>query len=189
MKLSFIPLLALALLLPLAGACKKGPPAPVEKHDDHAAYADHDGHGDHHDHAAHMAELEAETNAAKPAAAGPKIETGSFLLEVTPAQPSYTAGTPGEVEIALESRGEWHVNEEYPIRVDLKAPSGLAIPKPELVKADAKEFTDEKVRFLAAVEPSAAGEHEVTCDVSFALCTEENCILERRTLAMKLEVE
>jgi hypothetical protein len=195
MKLSFLPFLASVLVLCLAGACKKGPPAPAQKHDEHAAHsdhadhADHAGHGDHHDHAAHMAELEAKPKAAEPVPAGPKIETGSFLLEVTPAQPSYAAGKPGELEIALESRGEWHVNEEYPIRVDLKAPAGVAIPKAELVKDDAKEFNEEKVRFLAAVEPSAAGEHEVTCDVSFALCTEENCILERRTLAMKLEVE
>jgi len=39
------------------------------------------------------------------------------------------------------------------------------------------------------VEPSAIGEHEVTCDVSFAMCTEENCILEKRTVAMQLKVE
>ena len=117
------------------------------------------------------------------------IETGSFTLEVSPAQPIYAAGKPGELEIALESRGEWHVNEEYPIRVDLQAAPGVALPKAELVKEDAKEFGLEKVRFLAAVEPEATGEHEVTCDVSFALCTEENCILEKRTLAMTLEVE
>jgi hypothetical protein len=108
---------------------------------------------------------------------------------VSPAQPAYAAGKPGELEIALESRGEWHVNEEYPIRVDLKAAPGVAIPKAELVKDDATEFGQDKVRFVAAVEPAAAGEHEVTCDVSFALCTEENCILEKRTLAMMLEVK
>ena len=44
-------------------------------------------------------------------------------------------------------------------------------------------------RFLAAVEPSAAGDHEATCDVSFAMCTEENCVLEQRTVAMQLKVE
>ncbi len=61
--------------------------------------------------------------------------------------------------------------------------------KSELVKDDAKEFGEQKVRFVAAVEPGVAGEHEVTCDVSFAMCTEENCILEKRTVAMQLKVE
>ncbi len=76
-----------------------------------------------------------------------------------------------------------------PIRVDIKAADGVKIPKAELVKDDAKEFGDEKVRFLAPVEPTTAGTHEVTCDVSFAMCTEENCILEKRTVAMELEVQ
>jgi len=162
------------------GACKKSPPTPEAKQD-HAAH-DHAAH----DHAGHEAKPAAEEPAAP---AGPKIETGSFSLAVAPAQAKYAAGKPGELEIALESRGEWHVNQEYPIRVDLKATPGVTFPKVELVKDDATEFGDEKVRFLAAVEPASAGEHEVTCDVSFALCTEENCILEKRTLAMVLEVE
>ena len=180
-------LLSLVTVALAVSGCDEGAPAPASKHDhaehDHAQH-DHAKH-DHaqHDHAQHE-------QAAQPKdPAGPRIETGSFLLAVAPVQPKYAAGKVGEVEIALESRGEWHVNQEYPIRVDLKAPSGVAIPKAELVKDDAKEFGEEKVRFLASVEPSAAGEHELTCDVSFAMCTEENCILERRTLAMVLEVE
>jgi hypothetical protein len=95
----------------------------------------------------------------------------------------------GDVEVALERRGEWHVNQEYPIRVDLKADPGVTLKRHELVKDDAKEFGEDKVRFLVGVEPSATGEHEVTCDVSFAMCTEENCILEKRTVSMQLKVE
>jgi hypothetical protein len=189
MKFPTLPfLISVAFVLATAVGCKKSPPAPAQEHD-HAAHMDHAAHGEGHDHAAHAKALEADAAGAPADAAGPKIETGSFVLEVSPAQPVYAAGKPGELEIALESRGEWHVNEEYPIRVDLKAAPGVAIPKAELVKDDATEFGEEKVRFVAAVEPSAAGEHEVTCDVSFALCTEENCILEKRTLAMMLEVK
>jgi len=168
----------LSVLLALTG-CKDSPPTPKG---DHAAH-DHAAH----DHAQHQHEQAAEPKADGPA--GPKIETGSFLLAVAPVQPKYVAGKAGEVEIALEGRGEWHVNQEYPIRVDIKAAPGVAIPKAELVKDDAKEFGDDKVRFLAPVEPASAGKHEVTCDVSFAMCTEENCILEKRTVAMELEVQ
>jgi hypothetical protein len=163
----------LSWTLAIAG-CEKGAPAPEP---DHAQ----------HDHSQHQHDQAPEPKADQPA--GPRIETGSFLLAVAPAQPKYAAGQAGELEIALESRGEWHVNQEYPIRVDLKAASGVALPKAELVKDDAKEFGEEKVRFLAPIEPSTAGKHEVTCDVSFAMCTEENCILERRTVAMELEVQ
>ena len=175
--------LILSLTSSLAGlaGCERGAPAPKASEHDHSQ----------HDHVAAGA---AAAEKAADAPVGPSIETGSFLLSVAPVsaapgQSGYAVGKAGQVEIALEGRGEWHVNQEYPIRVDLKAAPGVALKKNELGKDDAKEFSEDKVRFLASVEPSAAGEHEVTCDVSFAMCTEENCILETRTVAMQLKVE
>ncbi|MBT8469863.1 MAG: hypothetical protein HKN10_20245 [Myxococcales bacterium] len=165
-----------ALLLALAG-CERGAPSPKAGEHDHAKH--------HHDHAAEQAAAPGEAQGP----VGPRIETASFVLAVAPSAGGYRIGKTGEVEIALEGRGDWHVNEEYPIRVDLKAAPGVALAKTELLKDDAKEFGEERVRFLAGLEPSAAGDHEVTCDVSFAMCTEENCILEKRTVAMQLKVE
>ena len=180
LRLCTLSLLSLVVVL---AACEKSAPSPKADpaEHDHAAH-DHAAHG----HEGHHA---ADGPKKADAPAGPSIETGSFLLAVAPAQPKYAVGKSGAVEIALQSRGEWHVNQEYPIRVDLAAPEGVALPKAELVKDDAEEFGEDQVRFLATVEPSAAGNHEVSCDVSFALCTEENCILERRTVAMQLEVQ
>ncbi|MGD8316127.1 MAG: hypothetical protein PVH21_09815 [Myxococcales bacterium] len=159
-------------------ACERGAPAPAGDHADHAHHHDHESMG--------VSEGEPKE---KDAPAGPRIETGSFLLAVAPSKSGYRVGKRGEVEIALESRGPWHVNQEYPIRVDLSTGSAVALDKKELVKDDAQEFGEKKVRFVAEVEPSEPGEHEVSCDVSFAMCTDENCILERRTVTTKLDVE
>jgi hypothetical protein len=178
MQMRIWPLFSILWFIVALAGCERGAPAPKAGEHDHSKH--------HHDHQAAEAAPEA-TKSDEPA--GPSIETGSFLLAVAPTQPGYAIGKAGEVEIALEGRGEWHVNQEYPIRVDLKAAPAVALKKSELVKDDAKEFGEDKVRFLAAVEPSAAGEHEVTCDVSFAMCTEENCILEKRTVTMQLKVE
>jgi hypothetical protein len=176
MQMRIWPFLTTVSLLSLLAGCERGAPAP------NAGAHDHSQH--------HHAAADTPAGEKKPDdPAGPSIETGSFLLAVAPAQPGYAVGKAGQLEIALEGRGEWHVNQEYPIRVDLTAAPGVALTKKELVKGDAKEFGEDKVRFLAALEPSAAGEHEVTCDVSFAMCTEENCILERRTVALQLKVE
>jgi hypothetical protein len=167
-----------ALICALAtwtSACERGAPAPLASEHDHAE----------HHHEAAQAPPAKESD--EPV--GSRIETGSFLLAVAPAQSGYRIGKVGEVEVALERRGEWHVNQEYPMRVDLRAGPGVTLKRNELVKADAKEFGEDKVRFLVGVEPSATGEHEVTCDVSFAMCTEENCILEKRTVSMQLKVE
>ncbi len=171
----------LTLLVAMLGGfgCERGAPAPQAEGHDHAQ----------HHHAHDAPKPTTSPSKEPPAPAGPRIETGAFILAVAPAQPKYRVGKPGAFEIALEGRGEWHVNQEYPIRVELSAPEGAGVAKQELVKDDAKEFGEKKVRFLAPVAPSAAGEHEVSCDVSFALCTDENCVLERRTVAMKLEVQ
>ena len=163
------------LLFPLLvcslASCKESAPAPQ------------------HDHAQHHHEDHAHHQPAADDALGPKIETGSFLLSVAPAEQTYTIGQAGKVEIALESRGPWHVNQEYPIRVDLNAEPGVTLPRTELAKGDAEELGETKVRFLAAVEPASAGIHDVSCDVSFALCTDDNCVLEKRTVALALEVQ
>ncbi|MGB5810743.1 MAG: hypothetical protein WBG86_09450 [Polyangiales bacterium] len=166
------PILVSILLIGLATAgCKSTAPAPAEEgHTDHAAHA-------------------VPSPAAETGPPGPRLETDAFLLEVVPQADGYNVGKAGEVAIALEGRGEWHVNQDYPIRIDLRAGPDVGLQRDALSKDDAKEFTDTNARFVAGVEPAKAGSHEVTCDVSFAMCTDENCVLERRTLAMQVKVE
>jgi len=104
-------LISLSLLIALS-ACERRAPAPRATEHDHSQH--------HHDDPS--AKLPAQGE--KPAEpAGPSVETGSFLLAVTPADARYSIGKAGRVEIALQGRGDWHVNQEYPIRVDLSADS------------------------------------------------------------------
>lgn len=164
----FILLLAVGL-----NGCEKAPSPKAHDHSEHAGHQ--------------RAPAEPAANTDQPA--GPRIETASFLLEVGSPEAKYGVGRAGEVEIEIEGRGEWHVNQDYPIRVDLEAGPGAGLQRRELVKGDAKEFNEDRVRFVAALQPTKAGSHEVKCDVSFAMCTEENCVLENRTVAMRVEVE
>jgi hypothetical protein len=168
----------LACLIPtlaLAG-CQSKAPAP-------------DAHPDH-DHQAHLAASTQDAADEAPVeAAGPRIETDSFVLEVASTEPRYRVGKSGQLAIELEGRGKWHVNQDYPIRVNLSGAPGVGLEQAELVKQDAKVFTEDEVRFETAVEPSQTGDHEVACEVSFAMCTDENCVLEKRTVAMQVKVE
>jgi len=143
----------------------------------------------HHDHSAHMQQEAAAEAAPAEAPAGPEIETGMFALSLSPGESGFAAGKPGELQIQLEGRGGRHVNQDYPIRVKIAAGEGVSVAKDELVKADAKRFDEQQVQFLANVAPSVAGEHDVRCEVSFAMCTEENCIREKRTVAMVLKAD
>lgn len=122
------------------------------------------------------------------AEAGPFIRDPSFELRATANGP-YTVGTEGTFTILLTPRGEYHVNEDFPMRVALAGPDEVTWPSRELGDDDTDVRTLERASFQVRFTAGAAGEHRVTAEVDFAVCTPETCIPERRTLALLLPVE
>jgi hypothetical protein len=104
-------------------------------------------------------------------------------------QEHYAAGELGSFGIVLAPRGEWHVNQEYPIHVELAAADGVTLPKTELERVDAAEFAEAGARFDVPFTAAAAGSPRVAAKVSFAMCTEENCMFEEQTVALALPVQ
>ena len=124
--------------------------------------------------------------AAAPAAAAPlspSVEDKTFKLALV-SDPEYTAGTPAKLKLVLEARGGYHVNQDYPIHIDLKAPAGVKLDKASLGKADAAEFGEPAAKFEVPFT-AQAGAHEVTADVDFAVCTPETCMPDQRKLAVE----
>lgn len=127
--------------------------------------------------------------APKPAAPpSDRAEDPSFELAVTPVG-SYASGKPGSVAITLKPRGEYHINQDYPLSVALKAPAAITLAKAELQKAEAAEVTEKVARFDVPVTPTAAGTHTLEAHVKFAVCTPETCVPDERTLALALTVQ
>lgn len=158
---------ALAAALLGAVACNKSePPAPS---------------------AAPAAPLEQKPAEPKPVAAGPSVEDTSFKLALV-GEPEYTAGTPGKLKLTLEARGGYHVNQDYPMKVQLKAAGGLTLPKSSLGKGDASEFGEKVVNFELpfTAEP---GSRDISADVDFAVCTAETCVPDQRTVVLSLNVK
>lgn len=120
-------------------------------------------------------------------APGPVVEDPTFELRASAAGP-YSAGEAGDFEIQLTPRGEYHVNQEFPMNVALSGPDGVELPGQPLGNADADEFTEERARFRVPFTAGEAGEHRVTAEVDFAVCTPEACMPDHRTLALVLPV-
>ena len=120
--------------------------------------------------------------------AGPLVEDPRFELRAT-AEAQYPAGQLGRFGITLTGRDGWHVNQDYPTAITLRAPSAVTFPKDRLEKTDAAEFTEPRARFDVPFTPGAAGEHRCTAEVDFAICTDETCIPVQRTLAVVLPVQ
>ncbi|MCC7535576.1 MAG: hypothetical protein IT379_05160 [Deltaproteobacteria bacterium] len=120
-------------------------------------------------------------------AAGARFEDPTFLLQATPGGP-HAVNSPATFEISLVPRGAYHVNTEYPMKITLTPPAGVSAPRPVLQVADAAELTQTRARFSVPFTASAAGEHRMLARVEFAVCTDENCIPDERTLAVVLPV-
>jgi hypothetical protein len=97
------------------------------------------------------------------------------------------AGQEGHIEIRLAARGNYHVNQDYPISIQVTAPDGVTLPHATLARADAAEFSETVARFDVPFT-APAGHHELRALVDFAVCTPESCMPDTRTLAIALDV-
>lgn len=119
---------------------------------------------------------------------GPVAEDPTYELRAT-AQGPYASGEEATFQIQLTPRGAYHVNQDFPMDIALSGPEGVSLPPASLGNSDAAEFNEERARFDVPFTASAAGEHRVTAEVDFAVCTPEACFPEHRTLALALPVE
>jgi len=116
----------------------------------------------------------------------PTVEDSGFKLSLV--APGYNGSKEGKVELTLEARGGYHVNQDYPIRVDFKAPADVKLDKTSLGKAEATQFSEQSARFDVPFA-ATAGAHDVVATVDFAVCTKETCLPDQRTVALALQVQ
>jgi len=109
---------------------------------------------------------------------GPSVDDTTFVLALS-------RKSPEALELRLEGRGGYHVNQDYPFKVELSGSEGVTLPKASFGKDDAAEFSEERARLEVPVEV-AEGAQEVTAKVRFAVCTEETCVPDKRTLKLAL---
>jgi hypothetical protein len=123
-----------------------------------------------------------------PADAPSSVEESTFSLKLVSAGP-YKAGELSRFVVNLEPRGEFHVNQEYPIEISLKSSDdSTSFPKASLARPDAAQFDEKKARFDVPFTAKAAGDHKILANVKFAVCTDENCVPDERDLALAVAV-
>jgi len=114
------------------------------------------------------------------------IQENTFRLALE-SDPSYGEGKDGKFRVVLTAMGGYHVNQDYPIRVDLSGSEALKLKKSSLGKPDAAAFGEESARFDVTFS-AQKGTHPVSAVVDFAVCTKETCVPDQRTLALNLNV-
>lgn len=110
-----------------------------------------------------------------------------FELSVRPSG-SYAAGQEGKVEIVLDAKPPFHVNQQYPYKFKAKEGPGVKFPQAVVGKDQAK-LEAQRVTMLVGFVPDAAGKKSVTGQFAFSVCTDETCLMEKRDLALAVDVK
>jgi hypothetical protein len=101
---------------------------------------------------------------------------------------AYQAGKEGTAVIVLDAKAPFHVNDQYPIKFKAKEGAGVKFAAPVVGKDKAK-LEAMRATMPVAFTPESAGQHTVSGQLSFSVCTDENCLMEKRDLSLVVEVK
>lgn len=124
--------------------------------------------------------------AATPAAS--KYSEAGFDLVIQPKGGAYATGQAGEAEILLSAKAPFHVNDKYPYKFKLKEAPGIKYANLVVAK-DAVKLEHTKATVPVAFTPESAGKHTVAGTLSFSVCTDDKCMIEKRDLALDIEAK
>jgi hypothetical protein len=140
----------------------------------------------------------AAAGAATPAADAPdgKPATGKLTEGIAASSEAFStwlqasapakAGAPVQLEVVLTAKPPYHCNAEYPHKFKLNAAPGLSFPD-ETVKG--MRVTPERSVLAVPLTATSPGKANISGTLSFSVCTEERCLVEKRDLSLALEVQ
>jgi hypothetical protein len=126
--------------------------------------------------------------AAEPAApAASKYSEAGFDLVLQP-KGAYTSGQAAEAEIVLSAKAPFHVNDKYPYKFKIKEAPGLKFANLVVAK-DLVKLEPARATVPVAFTPESAGKHTLAGQLSFSVCTEDKCMIEKRELALDIDAK
>jgi len=126
---------------------------------------------------------------AAPTAAGTNRydEAGKFALAFEPGG-DYAAGKEGVVTVTLTATPPFKVNDQYPHKFKAKEAAGVKFAS-AVVGKDKAKLEKQSLTMPVAFAAEKAGKVTVAGQFLFSVCTEENCLMEKRDLALTVDVK
>jgi hypothetical protein len=117
-----------------------------------------------------------------------KPEEGTLAV-IVPADAK--AGAEAVARITVTPGKGYHVNTEYPTKLQLTPPSGVALPKAEFTagghdkaKGDAAELAEQGLVFAVKMTPSASGSYTINGKFKFAVCDASQCLPKKEAISI-----
>ena len=116
-----------------------------------------------------------------------KVDKDQYIVEMK-ASGACSAGKECKAEITLASKGEFHINDKYPIKFKApdSPPEGLTFTK-SIVKREDGTFEAKKGSLPIAFTIDWPAKMKVSGTFSFSVCSDANCVMDK--VALEVDVE
>jgi hypothetical protein len=115
-------------------------------------------------------------------------ENANYKVSIKPA-PACRRGETCTVEVALEAKGDYHVNDKYPYKFKTDEPAqGVKYPKPVVGKEDA-QIEEKKVLIKVPFVSDGAGDKRVSGVFWLSVCSSANCLMDKQPLEVIVKVD
>ncbi len=124
------------------------------------------------------------------AAEGPgksRYDETSFALTLEPAG-EYAVGKEGAVTLTLKAAPPYKVNDQYPHKFKAKEGAGVKYAA-AVVGKDKAKLDKQSLTMPVAFSAETPGKVTVAGQFLFSVCTDENCLMEKRDLALTVDVK
>lgn len=116
-------------------------------------------------------------------------QTGQAFSVWLQSSGKYTAGQQGAVEAVVMPKGEFHCNQEYPYKfVTSSLSSGVTFPK-STYRAEGLSISPTRTVMRIPFVPQSAGEARVGGTFHFSVCTDQQCVVEKRDVFVTVKVQ
>ena len=116
-----------------------------------------------------------------------RVETENYVAFLRPVG-EYKAGAEGVVEVVLETKGDFHTNEQYPYKFTPKESDGVKFSKEKYGREDGS-FEATKAVLKVSFTPSKSGPVSVGGKFSLSVCSDKNCLMDKKDLALDVTVK
>jgi hypothetical protein len=117
-----------------------------------------------------------------------QADDDTYSIQVdTPA--AVASGAEGVVRVRVTPLRGWKMNMDYPTRLRVTAPDGVAMAKAEQSIGDAERFDDAGGIFAVKFTAGSAGDKSFQAKFRFAVCTDATCVPNTRDLAWMVKVQ
>jgi len=121
------------------------------------------------------------------AAAASKYSEAPFDVEIQ-AKGAYASGQAGTAEIVVTAKPPFHANDKYPYKFKLNETPGVKYAN-LVVDKDAVKVEKTRATVSVPLTPEKAGKHTVSGKLFFSVCNDDQCLVEKRDLALEIDAK